>query len=57
MKMGGNVFFFTVFFPFFLLLSYKYIKNYCVQEDLPEGQQEHLATKAYGSGLQNLGNT
>eukprot|EP00199_Chlamydomonas_sp_CCMP681_P000977 CAMPEP_0119108676 /NCGR_PEP_ID=MMETSP1180-20130426/15598_1 /TAXON_ID=3052 ORGANISM="Chlamydomonas cf sp, Strain CCMP681" /NCGR_SAMPLE_ID=MMETSP1180 /ASSEMBLY_ACC=CAM_ASM_000741 /LENGTH=509 /DNA_ID=CAMNT_0007094321 /DNA_START=16 /DNA_END=1548 /DNA_ORIENTATION=- len=26
-------------------------------EDLPESQQEHLATKDYGSGLQNLGNT
>ncbi len=26
-------------------------------EDLPEAQQLHLATKAYGSGLQNLGNT
>ncbi len=26
-------------------------------EDLPESQQAHLTTKAYGSGLQNLGNT
>jgi len=26
-------------------------------EDLPEAQQEHMETRAYGAGLQNLGNT
>jgi ubiquitin carboxyl-terminal hydrolase 14 len=26
-------------------------------EDLPEDQQANLETKAYGSGLENLGNT
>lgn len=26
-------------------------------EDLPEAQQLHMETRAYGSGLQNLGNT
>jgi ubiquitin carboxyl-terminal hydrolase 14 len=26
-------------------------------EDLPESEQEHLATKQYGAGLENLGNT
>mmetsp|Transcript_18136 Transcript_18136/g.50816 ORF Transcript_18136/g.50816 Transcript_18136/m.50816 type:complete len:526 (+) Transcript_18136:3-1580(+) len=26
-------------------------------EDLPEAQQQHMETRAYGAGLQNLGNT